>query len=262
MNDDFFGFAWENVYGTLLDPEYSIGVNLSIVGHSLEKHFSTFDWRGPESQEELYEEQCDFDSHFFGVLAFLVAPPVSSLLVRYDSELERTAEFRSVLREYIDQVRDYDYCEDETFSELVPIRQKLRPLASWCTLVGNKISQAEEANKDSRHCLFWHKTVLTNSNTTEEAKEVNKGGAKPLTTPERAEQVQTWWKQFLSDPKPKGYHTPRRYRKGSVDDFIAWGEFHNFENFPQNGEEVKRCKKRYRDLHPPKSAKTKTPKQR
>ncbi len=261
MADDNFDFVWENVYGTLLAPEYSIGVNLSIVGHSLEDHCSTCDWRGPESEQELYEEQCDFDSKFFGVLAFLIAPPVSSLLAQYDSELERTAEFRAVLREYIDQVRDYDYCEDETFSELVPIRQKLRPLASWCTLVGNKIKQ-EESSKDSRHCLFWQNAVLKNGKTTEEAKEFNKGGAKPKTPSERAEQVQAWWVEFLAKPEPDEYKRPKGYRKRSAADFLEWGKYLKHPNFPTSCKEVTTCKKRYRDLHPPKSAKTKTPKQR
>lgn len=93
-------------------------------------------------------------------------------------------------------------------------------------------------------------------------KEKNKGGRPPETTPERAEQVQRWWGQFLDDPKPEGYQTPKHFRKRSEDDFLAWGEFLELPNFPTNRDEVKSCKKRYRDLHPPKPAKTKRRKRR
>jgi hypothetical protein len=93
-------------------------------------------------------------------------------------------------------------------------------------------------------------------------KEKNKGGRPPDTTPERAEQVQRWWGQFLGDPKPKGYQTPKYFRKRSEDDFLAWGEFLKLPNFPTNRDEVKSCKKRYRDLQRQKAAKTKTRKRR
>jgi hypothetical protein len=93
-------------------------------------------------------------------------------------------------------------------------------------------------------------------------KEKNKGGRRPETTPERAEQVVMWWEEFKANPEPEGYQTPSRLRKGSVDDFIAWGEFRKLQDFPKNSKEVNRCKKRHRDLHPPKSAKTKMPKRR
>ena len=82
------------------------------------------------------------------------------------------------------------------------------------------------------------------------------------TTPERAEEVVKWWREFKHGPIPRGYCRPKYYRKGSIDDFIAWGEFMELPNFPTSKEEVERCKKRYRDLHPKKSAKTKPPKRR
>lgn len=88
----------------------------------------------------------------------------------------------------------------------------------------------------------------------------NKGGKPPKTTPERAEQVNAWWEQFKKDPNPKGYKKTKPLRERSSDHFIEWGEFLKLQDFPKTRKEVDRCKKRYRDLHPPKSAKTKTPK--
>lgn len=87
-----------------------------------------------------------------------------------------------------------------------------------------------------------------------------KGGRPAETTSERALQVEMWWRKFQQEPEPQGYQRNKRYRKRSTDDFIDLGKFMELPNFPSSKEEVERCKKRYRDLHPKKSAKTKPPK--
>jgi hypothetical protein len=248
MTSNDFDFGWQNVYGTLLDSQYSAGVNISIAGQVLGDHLSLHDWRFAETQDELYEDQCDFDDKFFGVLAYLASPPVSNLLVHYDCNLSRTSEFCSLLREYLDKVRDYEFCEDQTFKELDALKAKLRPLAAWLVLVGRQIADQKHTTKGETP--------------PSPPKEKNKGGRPPGTTDERAEQVQRWWEQFLGDPTPEGYQTPKHFRKRSADDFLAWGEFRELQDFPKNKEEVERCKKRYRDLQREKAAKTKTRKRR
>lgn len=90
----------------------------------------------------------------------------------------------------------------------------------------------------------------------------SKGGRNPKIASERAEQVHNWWEQFKKDPRPEGYETPDRLRKGSSDDFIEWGRFKEVPNFPTSKEEVEHCKRRYRYLHSPKSDKTSPPKRR
>lgn len=83
------------------------------------------------------------------------------------------------------------------------------------------------------------------------------GGRPVETTRERAEEVNKWWGEFLQGPMPEGYECRKPYRKGSSDDFLDWGKFKQLPNFPTTKAEVEKCKKRYRDLNPQKSAKTK-----